>query len=372
MINTKHIPIAEPALIGNEKKYVLDCVDSGWISSAGKYVKMFEDMFSQFCGVDYAVSCCNGTAALRLILLALGIGSGDEVIVPSFTFVATANAVLSCGAKPIFVDSDITTWNIDPSLVEKLITPNTKAIIPVHIFGCPVDMDPILAIAKKYDLFVIEDAAEAHGAEYKGRKVGSFGVASMFSFYGNKIITTGEGGMIVTNDLELSKKIRQLSSHGMSPTDRYWFPVVGYNYRMTNIAAAIGLAQLEKIDWHLERRKLVNAKYVSILSNDDRIVLQHQPEWACSSFWMNSVLIKDTSKISRDDVMSRLLEAGIETRPLFYPMHTLPIYKSDLNGELGVSERIAFNGLSLPSFATLDYETIEYICDKFLQILGDV
>jgi len=247
----RFIPVANPVLNGNEKKYVLDCLESTWISSSGKYVKRFEEGFANYCCVKHALSCCNGTVALHLALLALGVGPEDEVIVPTLTFVATTNAVSYCGARPVFIDVDQETWNIDPALIEEKITTRTKGIIAVHLYGHPVDMDPIISIAFNHNLFVIEDAAEAHGAKYKGRMIGSISDIATFSFYGNKIITTGEGGMVVTSDDTLANKINQLKESGMDPDKRYWFPTIGYNYRMTNVAAAIGLAQLEKIDEHI-------------------------------------------------------------------------------------------------------------------------
>ena len=245
----------------------MDCLDSTWISSSGKYIEQFEKAFAEFCGVKHAVTCCNGTVALHLALMALGTQPGDEVIVPTLTYIATANAVTYCGARPVFVDSEPETWNMDPSLIEEKITPRTKGIIVVHLYGHPADMDPIMSIARRHGLFVIEDAAEAHGAEYKGHRVGSIGDMSTFSFYGNKIITTGEGGMVVTNNDSLASKARQLKGQGSVPDQRYWFPIIGYNYRMTNVASAIGLAQLEKAEWHIERRREVARWYYEYLHN---------------------------------------------------------------------------------------------------------
>ena len=235
------IPVSAPTLAGNEKRYVMDCLESNWISARGKYVEQFEAAFAEFCGVRHGVSCTNGTVALHLALLALGIGPGDEVIVPTLTFVATANAVRYCGATPVFVDCEPETWNIDPGLIESRITPKTKAIIVVHLYGHPVDMDAVMSLADRHGLFVVEDAAEAHGAIYRGRMVGSIGHIATFSFFGNKVISTGEGGMVTTDDAELARIVRLLKEQGMDPKRRYWYPVVGYNYRMTNVTAAIGL-----------------------------------------------------------------------------------------------------------------------------------
>jgi len=363
------IPVAAPALAGNEKTYVMDCLQSNWISSSGKYVEQFESAFAEFCGVKYALSCCNGTTALHLALMALGVGPGDEVIVPTLTFVATANSVTYCGARPIFVDSEPETWNIDPTQIESLITPRTKGIIVVHIYGHPADMDPILGIAKKHGLFIVEDAAEAHGAEYKGRRVGSLGDIATFSFYGNKIITTGEGGMVVTNDEKLATQVRQLKGQGMDPNRRYWFPIVGYNYRMTNIAAAIGLAQLEKADWHINRRREIAVQYARHLRHLPGITIQTEKPWAHNVYWMTSIVLDEKLPISRDSVMAKLAEVGVETRPFFFPMHTLPMYKDLAHGRsYPVASRLAAQGINLPSSAMLSNEDISFICEQIIRI----
>ncbi len=363
------IPVASPALIGREKEYVLDCLESTWISSNGKYIDFFERKFAEFCGTKYGVSCCNGTAALHLALLAFNVGPGDEIIVPTLTYVATANAVTYCGAKPIFVDSEPETWNIDPYKIEENITKNTKGIIVVHLYGHPVDMDPVLEIAHRHGLFIIEDAAEAHGAEYKGQRVGTIGDIGTFSFYGNKIITTGEGGMIVTDNEKLAKRIRLLRGQGMDPNKRYWFPIIGYNYRMTNIAAAIGLAQLENIDWHIKRRR-ENAKlYYKFLGNDLRVSMQPEKEWAKNVYWMTSILLEDDCPLKRDEMLKRLYYVGIETRPVFYPIHMLPMYcDSNKGNEFIVSERLSKNGLNLPSSSTLTHDDIIFICEKIREL----
>lgn len=364
------IPVAEPALVGNEKAYVLDCLDSTWISSSGKYIQKFETAFAEFCGVKHAMTCCNGTVALHLALLALDVGPDDEVIVPTLTYVATANAVVYCGARPVFIDSEPETWNLDPSLLENLITPRTKGIIVVHLYGHPVDMDPVLTIARARGLFVIEDAAEAHGAEYKGQRVGSLGDIATFSFYGNKILTTGEGGMVVTNDDELAARVRQLKGQGMDPNRRYWFPMVGYNYRMTNVAAAIGLGQLENAQWHIKRRREISAHYAWHLAKVPGVSLQPEKSWASNAYWMTSVVLDDQAPVSRDHVMARLAEAGIETRPFFYPLHTMPMYQSQAQGQaFPVAERIAARGLNLPSSASLSEDDIDFVCEQLIQTL---
>ena len=358
---SRYISVASPALVGNERKYVLDCIESGWISSVGSYISRFEDAFSKFIGTKYAISCSNGTVALHLALMALGIKSEDEVIVPTLTYIATANAIKYCGAKPIFIDSEPQTWNMDPLLIEKRISKKTRAIMVVHLYGHPTNMRPILRIARKYKLSVIEDAAESHGAKFDGRMTGSLGDIATFSFFGNKIITTGEGGMITTNNRQLANKVMLLKGQGMDPKRRYWFKTVGYNYRMTNIQAAIGLAQLEKVDWHLMKRQEIAQlyyKYLTPLSNS--IEMPEVAGWASHSFWMYSIKLRRETHISRDKLRDLLAESGIETRPVFYPMHIMPPY-IDHKMHFPVAEQIAKRSLNLPTHAFLKESDIEYI-----------
>ena len=367
------IPVAEPVLVGNEKRYVMDCLESNWISSNGKYIKRFEDEFAALCGAEHAISCSNGTVALHLALLALGVGSGDEVVVPTLTFVSTANAVAYCGAKPVFVDSEPETWNIDPKLIEAKITARTKAIIVVHLYGHPVDMDRVMEIAGRHGIAVIEDAAEAHGALYKGRPVGSIGDIGTFSFYGNKVLTTGEGGMVVTNNARFAADIRLRRGQGMDPERRYWFPTIGYNYRLTNIAAAIGVGQLEKIEWHLERRREIAEAYALCLTDMPWVSLQPEMSWARNVYWMNSLVLDEQASISRDALGLRLADDGIETRPFFVPMHELPMYRQEeTKNSFSVAERLSRQGLSLPSAASLQIEQVEWICDRILAALGGI
>lgn len=363
------IPVAAPALVGNEKDYVLDCLDSTWISSSGKYIDKFETAFAEFCGVKHAMSCCNGTAALHLALLALGLGADDEVIVPTLTFVATANAVAYCGARPIFVDAEAETWNMDVRRIEQLITPRTKGIIVVHLYGHPTDMDPVLALARKHGLFVVEDAAEAHGAEYKGKRVGVFGDIATFSFYGNKIITTGEGGMVTTNDERLAMRVRQLKGQGQDPERRYWFPMLGYNYRMTNIQAAIGLAQVERIDWHTSRRREVAGWYRTHLGDRALITLSPEAPWARNAYWINCALVSEDFPGTRESIMEHLTRKGIETRPFFYPMHTLPMYTELASDQsFPVAESLARRGFNVPSSAMLTEDDVIYVCNALIEI----
>jgi perosamine synthetase len=364
MAETKRkIAVAQPILGGNERKYVLDCIDSGWISSAGAYIPKFESEFAQFCESKHGIAVANGTVALHLALLAYGIGPGDEVIVPTLTYIASANAVTYCGAKPVFVDAEPKTWNMDPTLIEAKITSKTRAIMVVHLYGHPTDMDPIHEIAKKHKLVIVEDAAESHGATYKGKKTGSLGDVATFSFFGNKTITTGEGGMVLTDDSALAEKMRLYKGQGMDPKRRYWFPVVGYNYRMTNIQAAIGLAQLENIDTQLNARRNLAKKYNELLKGlDSTIELPYEADWATHSYWMYSIVLKKGTRVNRDQLMSLLAEDGIETRPIFYPMHILPPYL-EKNANYPVADQIAAHGINLPTHGALSDSDLMYICD---------
>src|SRR3990172_3188852 len=290
-VDRRLIPVSKPSLIGREKEYVIDCLDSTWISSNGKYIELFEKEFAAYIGVKHAVACSNGTVALHLALLSFGIRTGDEVIVPTLTYVATANAVTYTGATPVLADCEFETWNIDTKKIEALITPRTKVIIPVPLYGHPCDMEPIMDIAQRYGLYVVEDAAEALGAKYKDRMCGNIAHISTFSFYGNKTITTGEGGMVVTNDGGLAKKVRILKGQGMDPKRRYWFPVLGYNYRMTNIQAAIGLAQIENVGKFVEKRRKIAWWYNENLKGISSITLPSEKDYAFHSYWMYSILI---------------------------------------------------------------------------------
>jgi perosamine synthetase len=345
---------------------VLDCVKSGWISSLGKYIHQFEETFAQFCGTRHAIAVSNGTTALHLALATLGIGPGDEVIVPSLTFIATANAVRYTGAIPVFADSELETWNIDPSRIESLISTHTRAIIPVHLYGHPVNMGPLLDLARKHNLFVIEDAAEAHGAEYQGKKVGSYGLLNAFSFYGNKIITTGEGGMITTDDDALAKRASFLRDHAMSPEKRYWHTEVGYNYRITNLQAAVGLAQMERIVEFIQRKRKIAQLYNEYLGGVPGISLPPEAAWAKSVYWMYSVLFTDDFPISRDEAGELLKKQGIDNRPFFNPIHTMPPYLEEL--DLPNSIYLARHGMNLPSAVTLTDEDIQRVTSTIIQL----
>lgn len=365
------IPVCEPFLAGNELEYVIDCIKSNWISSLGKYISQFEERFAQYCGVRYGVCTTSGTTALHLALVSLGIGKGDEVIVPAFTMVAPVFAILYTGAKPVLVDCEPETWNMDVTQIEKKLTRNTRAILPVHIYGHPCDMEPILEIARKYNLYVVEDAAEAHGAEYKGKKVGGIGDVGCFSFYANKLITTGEGGMIVTNNEEVAQKARRLKDQAYSPEKRFLHTDLGFNYRMTNIQAAIGLAQLEKMDELVERRRKNARLYGELLREVEGIRLPPQKEWAKNVYWMYSILIEDGFRISRDELQVKLRENGVDTRPFFIPMHQQPAFRNLglFEGEsYPVSEEISRTGMYLPSGSGLKEEEIEQVCTTLKRV----
>lgn len=363
------ISIAMPVFNGNEKKYLNECIETGWVSANGRFIDEFEKEFASFCGTKYSLACSNGTVALHLAMRALGIKPDDEVIMPAFTYIATANSVAYCGGKPVFVDSEPGTWNIDPLEIEKAITSKTKAIMPVHIYGLPANMDQIISIAKEYNIPVVEDAAEAHGAMWGDRRVGSVGDIGSFSFFGNKIITSGEGGMLVTNDEELYEKMRFFRSQGVDPSKRYWHLELAYNYRMTNMQAAVGLGQLEKIDWHINERRRVADLYKERLKDFREYVIDQEiPKEATHSYWMYTILLTNNVKLSRDEVMSKMEEKNIEMRPAFYPMHIMPPY-FDRDLHLPNAETIGFRGINLPSHAMLKEDDIDYIVSTLKEII---
>lgn len=364
----KRIVVAQPKLAGNEREYVLDCIDTNWISSIGKYISAFEETFAKFCNVKHAIATNNGTTALHLALVALNLQPGDEVIVPTVTYIATANVVRYCGAIPVLVDVCPDTMNINPIEIEKKITAKTRGIIPVHLYGHPAEMDAINAIAQKHNLWVVEDAAEAHGAEVNGHKVGSLGTCATFSFFGNKIVTTGEGGMVTTDDDELADKLRLFRGQGMDPKRRYWFPVIGYNYRMTNIAAAIGVAQMETVDQALASRALLAKWYdEAFAAFKDQIVLPKQLSWAKHVFWMYTIYLRDGDELKREKVRQYMDEMGIETRPVFYPMHVLPPYAE--KQAYPVADLWAARGINLPTHQDLTETDVRYIVETLINAL---
>ena len=354
------IPVFAPWLSDTVRRYVLDCVDSGWISSLGEYVGRFEREFAGFCEARHAVATSNGTTALHLALATLGIGPGDEVLVPDLTFVATANVVRYTGATPVLVDADPATWTLDPADARRKVTPRTRAIIPVHIYGHPADLDPLLALARERGLEVVEDAAEAHGARYKGRRVGAIGRIGAFSFYGNKIVTTGEGGMVVTSEAALAERAAFLRDHAMDPKRRYYHPEIGFNYRMTNIQAAIGCAQLEQVEAILDRRKVIAATYEAGLAGLPGVTRPPAQPWAENVYWMYSVLVEPAFGLSRDAVREGLRARGVDSRPFFVPLHELPPHRTD--GAFPVATDLSRRGINLPSGTGLTTAEIETVC----------
>ena len=366
----KFYPIAEPDIGDLELEYVTDAVRSGWVSSLGRYVEQFERSFADFCRTRHAVSTANGTVALHLALAALGIGPGDEVIVPTLTFIATASAVIYAGARPVFVDSDPQTWCLDSAAVARAITPRTRAIIPVHLYGHPADMDPLLAAASRHNLLVIEDAAESHGALYKGRMTGGLGNAGVFSFYGNKLITSGEGGMLVTNDSALAERANFLHDHAMRPETRYYHSQIGFNYRITNLQAALGLAQLRRAPELIARKRRIMNWYRELLGDREDLKLNPSMAWAESSFWMVCAILP--RRLDPASMMTALRADGIDSRPFFKPLHTLPpLRKYDTGGQFPIAEDLSHRGLSLPCGVKLVREDVEFICSRIRHVLDN-
>lgn len=354
------IPVYRPSLGGNEKRYVNECLDSNWISSRGKFIGDFERAFAEYSNVSHSAAVCNGTVALHLALLALDIGPGDEVIVPTLTYISPVNAVRYVGATPVFADSLASTWQLDASDVERKITPNTRAIIAVHLYGHPCDMHTLCELAERRGLFLIEDCAEAFGSRYRGRHVGGFGHIATYSFYGNKTITTGEGGMVVTNDGELHERVRHYKGQGLVHGREYWHDVIGYNYRMTNICAAIGLAQLERADELLARKRQVAAWYAQGFDGLP-VKMHNEASDVRHSFWMCTILVDDPPQ--REQIREHLVVAGIETRPVFFPIHTMPMYAQMVTA-FPVAEDLALRGINLPSWPDLTYEEVQRVVDS--------
>lgn len=360
-MSTRRIPVYEPVLGSNVRSNVLECVDSNWISSRGAFIDRFEAAFSKRISVGHSAAVCNGTVALHLALLAVGIKPGDEVIVPTFTYVASVNAIAYVGAMPVFADSLDASWQVDPADIERLITPKTRAIMVVHLYGQPADMVAIMAIAARYGLKVIEDAAEAFGSYIGERHVGTFGDVGTFSFFGNKTVTTGEGGMVVSNDQAIDAKVRKLKGQGLEGGREYWHDEIGYNYRMTNICAAIGLAQLEDADRLLERKREIAGRYRELLAGLP-LSFFWEIEGTTNSFWMNCIAVDAAD--DRDPLRKVLAEAGIETRPVFYPAHTMPMYRKMASGECPVAVDLAARGINLPSSPALSDDDIRYVVEQ--------
>lgn len=359
------IPIASPHIAENEVSFVTEAVSSGWVSSQGPFLERFEQAFANFCKTEFCVLTSNGSVAIHLLLEAMGIGEDDEVIIPDLTFVATANMVRMARAYPVLVDVSESGWCLDPSKVVEKITTKTKAIIAVHLYGNVAEMDKLKEIADQYKLYLIEDAAEAHGASFKGAMVGSLGDAATFSFYGNKIITTGEGGAITTNSAEIALRAKFLRDHAMSKEQRYWHPESGYNYRMTNIQAALGLAQLLQIDNFLKDRKRIINTYKMLLEPHG-LILNPTIEGIEPVNWMTSVIGNMLSRESRDQLLSELKILGVESRPFFYPLSHFPMYK---NATGYVSENLSAKGFNLPTYYGLSDDDIEYVSTKVIEVI---
>lgn len=376
------IPVSEPVLGEKELEYVSECVRTGWVSSAGRFIGEFEERWAAYCGRRYGVAVSNGTAALQVAVRSLGLAPGDEIIIPSFTIVSCALAVLSNGCVPVLVDSDPETWCMDVSRIEERITPRTRAVMPVHIYGHPVDMDPVLSLAEKHGLAVIEDAAEAHGAQYLSgrggpdpswRRCGGFGAASCFSFYANKLVTTGEGGMVLTDDPKVAGRARSLRNLCFGTGRRFLHEEEGFNFRLTNVQAAIGLAQLERIDAIVAGKRRIGAEYTRRLAGIGGLGLQAEESWARSVYWMYGVLLSEATGLDASRFAQRLGERGIESRPFFLGMHEQPVFRR--RGLFGgdrhpVAERLARQGLYLPSGIGLTDDQMSQVCGAVREVLG--
>ena len=362
------IPISQPSITQKEIDYVTDAVTSTWISSLGKYIDRFEAEFADFCGTRYAICVSNGTVAIQLALTANGIGEGDEVIMPNLSFIATANATLHCGATPIFADIDAHNLCIDPNDIERLITSKTKAIMPVHLYGHPAQMDKILEIANKHGLWVIEDAAEAHGATVHSKRVGSWGNCATFSFYGNKNLTTGEGGMITTDDEDFYNRCLYLRDHAMSKEKRYWHTAPGFNFRMTNIQAAIGCAQLERVNDFMSKRQTIFKWYDQYLGAIEGISLNKTASWATNAYWLICLENKNWKIEDRDHFMVELKKRGVDSRPFFYPMFQMPYINEEVNTP--VTDALYRQGINLPTYFDLEEEQVKFICSVLKQLLN--
>jgi len=371
VLRSHRIPVLEPQLSGNELEYVQDCINSNWISSQGSYVRRFEQVFEEMHPGTHAVAVSNGTVALHLALVALGVSEGDEVIVPDLTFAATVNAVIYCKAIPVLCEIDPNTWCVDPDELEVLITPKTKAIIPVHLYGQVCQMDVLREISQEHDLLLIEDCAEALGSQWNSEPVGVFGEAATFSFFGNKMISTGEGGMVLFRDHEIAEKAQMLRDHGMSSSKRYWHETVGYNYRLTNIQAAIGVAQMERFPFILKKKQGVADFYKRCLDGVDGIDrMPAEIESVFHSQWLYTIILSEN--INRDRVIDKLMQHGVDSRPVFYSMHLMPPYE-DMRGSKRFSNSRAISefGISLPSSVSLSYEDVEYVSNILKTVLSD-
>lgn len=366
------ISVSEPLLNENSFKYVEECLNTNWISSEGRFILEFENKWATYCSMNFGIAVSNGTTALEIAIASLGLEPGDEVIMPTFTIISCAIAVISAGAVPVLVDSDPSTWCMDVSQVESKITSRTRVIMPVHMYGHPVDMDPLLELAQKYNLFIVEDSAEAHGAEYKGKKVGGIGDLSCFSFYANKIITTGEGGMVLAKQVDHAERLRSLRNLCFQKERRFYHSELGHNYRLTNLQAAIGVSQVEQIEKLVAKKRWIGLTYTDRLKRLQQIALPVEEPWAKNVYWMYGIVLADDIGYDATEFGNRLKAKGIETRPFFIGMHEQPVFQQ--RGLFGkekypVAERIARRGLYLPSGLTLSDAQIETVCKSVIKIL---
>jgi len=367
-----NIPVNEPVIGQREIEYVMECLKTGWISSEGRFIRAFEERWAEYCGMKFGVAVSNGTAALQAAVACLDLQPGDEVIMPSFTIISCAQAVVYNGGIPVLVDSNPRTWCMDVDQVESKISERTRAIMPVHIYGHPVDMDPLLELAERYGLAIIEDAAEAHGAEYKGRKCGGFGDVSCFSFYANKIITTGEGGMVLTNDENRAEKLRSIRNLCFQKERRFHHEELGQNFRLTNVQAAIGLAQLERIEEIASRKRWLGNEYSRQLENTAGLELPVEESWARNVYWMYAVVVKEETKMNAAEFAARLSKRGVQTRPFFLGLHEQPVFHRRgwfVNESYPVAERIARQGLYLPSGTALTDAQLTQVVDVVKDVL---
>jgi perosamine synthetase len=368
------ILVNEPVIGEKEKKLVQDCLETGWISSSGTYIESFEQSWARYCGVEHGIAVSNGTAALEIAVACLDLNPGDEVILPSFTIISCIQAITYNKLVPVLVDCDPLTWCMAVSEIEEKITPRTRAIMPVHMYGHPVDMDPLIELARRYNLKIIEDAAEVHGGEYKGRKCGSMGDISTFSFFANKIITTGEGGMILTNDSSYAEKARKIRNLCFEPGRRFVHQNLGFNYRMTNLQAAIGCAQVERIDELVQKKIAIGEYYLDQLRDVAGIQLPVQMSWAKNVYWMFGFVIDEKTGESAESFATKMKSLGIETRPFFLGMHEQPYFKDKgyFLGELyPVTELISRQGLYIPSGLNLSFEMQDIVVQNVRKILLD-
>lgn len=376
------IPVNEPLLNEREVEYVTECIRTGWVSSAGRFIEEFEQRWAEYCGRKYGIAVCNGTAALQAAVTCLDLLPGDEVIMPTFTIISCALAVIYARGIPVLVDSDPSIWTMDVEQVANRITPRTRAIMAVHIYGHPADMDPILNLADRYGLAVIEDAAEAHGAEYLSkrssaqrswRRCGSFGTLSCFSFYANKLITTGEGGMLLTDDPKLAEKARSLRNLCFQPGRRFYHEEPGYNFRLTNLQAALGLAQLERMDRIVAKKRWMGQDYTRGLKDIAGLQLPKEASWARSVYWMYGVVLSEETGMDANQFAQRLRERGVDTRPFFLGMHEQPVFHKRglfLNEHYPEAERLARQGLYLPSGLALTEDQLTQVCEAVYEVLA--